>query len=70
MKTAKELCEAIFAVPRMLRSPEYRDGALAAFRCFLEHEKATCPHSAGTAECDAWWAGYREGMNVVKASQS
>ena len=64
--TANEIHSRLFDLPRGPRSPQYKDGALAAIRFHLDGVRARCPHTSGTAEWDAWLAGYAEGRDACR----
>ena len=54
--------ERIFFVGRDPRSPEYKNGCRAA----LGRSSSGNPYSPGTAQSDAWYAGWDEGMDRRK----
>ena len=51
------------------RSSEFKEGLLAAIENMEGlgtggYRMRRCPYAAGTASCDAWFAGVREGKKV------
>ncbi len=64
---AGEILRAAFAAPRDPRSPEYKDGVLAALGYRLgESAHVRCPYPAGTAQADAFFAGTDEGHRLAR----
>ena len=62
----------VFDRPREPRSEAYRQGAWAAMQRVATHDTsrpAPCPYGAGTAERDAWLAGYDEGRREARAAE-
>lgn len=59
-----------FDVPRDLRSPEYKAGALAALQFRLSERKIPRPYIAGTAADDAFYAGVAEGHAIWRRAQA
>jgi hypothetical protein len=49
------------------RSAEYRAGLLDVLKFKLQGEPIQCPHRAGTAQFDAYFAGNRHGFDVYRA---
>jgi hypothetical protein len=69
VNVADMLFEAAFRMPREPRSAEYKAGVLAALqdrvnRANHSPDRHDPPYPMGTALCDAWLAGYQEGMLV------
>lgn len=66
MKTAQELFDMAFSVPRDIRSPEYMKGVLDAlqYRIGEKLKMNKCPYAEGTAQADAWYAGTYEGHRL------
>ncbi len=69
--TLESIMRAAFDCPRDPRSPAYRLGCETAIRRRLAGETAKLssvdlPFRPGTAECDAWHAGYAEGRHLVE----
>ena len=62
--TATEIHKRLFDRPRDPRSPAYKAGALAAIRLNLDGVDLGLPYAPGTAEHDAWLAGYAEGRDA------
>ena len=61
LTAAALFAEAWSDTSRTPRSPEYRAGMLAHLRYqLLETDACQCPHRAGTASYDAWYAGIEE----------
>ena len=55
-----------FDVPRDPRSDEYKAGCRAALEFRKGVNKAApCPYKTGTAQADAWFAGWDEGRSYV-----
>ena len=50
-----------------VRSAEYRAGLLDVLKFKLRGEPIQCPHRAGTAQFDAYFAGNRHGFDVYRA---
>jgi hypothetical protein len=50
-----------------VRSDEYRAGLLDVLKFKLRGEPIQCPHRAGTAQFDAYFAGNRHGFDVYRA---
>ncbi len=68
--TAESIMRAAFDCPRDPRSPAYRLGCETAIRRRLagtttKPSAVDLPFRPGTAECDAWHAGYAEGRHLV-----
>jgi len=69
MNSADSLFETAFSSLREQRSLEYKAGVLAALRdrynrangSLIRHDP---PYVIGTTECDAWVAGYQEGLLI------
>lgn len=62
MKTAQQLFNEAFSIPRDPCSHEYKVGVLAALKYRLgETTGMQCPYRMGTASCDAWYSGTQEG---------
>lgn len=62
MKTADDLFSEAFSSPRDKRSQEYKFGVIQALRVVLGEENSPpMPFRMGTAEADAYFAGYDEG---------
>ncbi len=51
------------------RSAEYRAGLLDVLKFKMRGERIHCPHQAGTASFDAYFAGNRHGFDVYRAHQ-
>ena len=68
MKTAQQLFDDAFDVPREPRSAEYKAGVLYILerRCG-EIEKSLCPYPMGSAQSDAWYSGTDEGHRIFNA---
>lgn len=49
------------------RSAEYRAGLLDVLKFKLRGEPIHCPHRAGTAQFDAYFAGNARGFDVYRA---
>jgi hypothetical protein len=49
------------------RSAEYRAGLLDVLKFKLQGEPIHCPHRAGSAQFDAYFAGNRHGFDVARA---
>ena len=58
MKNIDAIMERIFTPGRDPRSPEYMAGCRAA----IERAAGGNPYRPGTAQSDAWYAGWDEGM--------
>jgi hypothetical protein len=69
INTADSLFETAFNRLREPRSLEYKAGVLAALRdrfnrangSLIRHDP---PYTMGTTQCDAWVAGYQEGLLI------
>ena len=66
---ADSLFETAFNTLREPHSAEYKAGVLAALRdrenqANSSKERHDPPYTMGTAECDAWVAGYQEGLLI------
>jgi hypothetical protein len=57
---------ATFEVPRDPCSVAYKAGARAAMRSLLDRVKEPRPYALGSAEADAWFAGFEEGRRRVR----
>ena len=61
-RTAQQLFDEAFSIPRDPRSHEYKMGVLAALKYRLgEITSMQCPYRTGTAQADAWYSGTQEG---------
>lgn len=67
MTTSKSLYDAAFNVARDPRSNEYKAGVFAAIQNRLDNFLSVCPFSPGTAQSDAYHAGWEEGAALVRA---
>lgn len=63
--TAIQIHHRLFAQVRTPRSTAYRLGSLDALRHHLGENKHPCPYTAGTADFDAYWAGWLEGRKAA-----
>ena len=67
-----KLFNAAFKKPREPRSDEYREGVRSALRDRASqnppYSYRECPYRLGTAQADAWLAGYHEGT-IIWASR-
>ena len=62
MKTADDLFNEAFGQPRDKRSQAYKTGVVQGLRVVLgEANNPPLPYRLGTAEADAYFAGYDEG---------
>lgn len=52
------------------RSPEWKAGALAGMRKVASETFDRCPHHSGTAQADAWAAGFQFGHEDQRAYMS
>ena len=67
MTTAQSLYDDAFHIARDPRSNEYKAGVFAAIQNRLENFLSVCPFGPGTAQADAYHAGWDEGAAHVKA---
>lgn len=68
--TAQEVFDDAFSSiqHRDPRSPEYKDGVLAALRFrFKETDGLKCPYEVGTAAADAFYSGTDEGLFLARS---
>lgn len=63
--TALQIHQRLFTPGRTPRSTAYRLGTFDALRHHLGENKHTCPYAAGSADFDAYWAGWDEGRGAV-----
>jgi hypothetical protein len=65
MKTAREYFDEAFSVPgRTPRSNAYRCGVMNGLISVLEGVLTDMPYKVGTADADAYFAGYTEGRRI------
>lgn len=63
--SAVDIHVQLFSQERTPRSDAYREGAMSALRHHLECAKTRCPYTAGSAEFDAYYAGWMEGRSAA-----
>lgn len=65
MKTAATLHREAFDKPRDPRSHEYKHGVLEGIKSGLGEIADGLPYIEGTAQADAWLAGFDEGRHIA-----
>lgn len=71
MKSAKEMFDAAFSVPRTPRSAAYKLGVLSHLKYRTgEASECKCPYAEGTADCDAYWAGVDESWFLIEKNEN
>lgn len=60
----EQLMHSAFAPSRAPRSNEYKEGVRAVLRQRFVGKPLACPHKAGTASFDAFFAGADEGRSI------
>lgn len=68
MTVAEDRHARAFARHRSPRSDAYKAGHLAALRHHVDKQEQFCPYAVGSAESDAWHAGWSEGYDMACAS--
>lgn len=68
MKTVDELMEEAFGPqnPRDPRSEEYKAGVRTRLAFLIEGRSITCPYLTGTAQADAFFAGFDEANRICE----
>jgi hypothetical protein len=69
-KTADELFNGAFSKLRDARSPEYKQGVLAALKFRLEGINISEPFPEGSAALDAFYSGLDEGHRIWRVRNS
>jgi hypothetical protein len=67
--TVDGLMGITFTPGRTKRSSAYIAGARAKFSHHLNKTPIRCPHSEGSAEFDAFYAGLDEARHIIRAEQ-
>lgn len=67
MRTVDRILNEAFPTTRPPRSPEYKQGVLAALKFRIEKTEVLNPFAEGTAASDAFYSGLEEGHQLWRA---